>query len=98
VVGDASDDGWGGVRSNGKLVGYSGGLPHKQSLLDMEKRSVHVLRAAKNKRRAREEAESEETKKEEATGELEDENREQIKESGEPTKKAKREATSMHRS
>lgn len=78
------------IGSNGQLVGYSGGLPHKKWLLDMETKNAQVLRAVKNKRRAREQ-ETTETKEEEIKGDKEeDEEKETI---DEPTKRAKKDTT-----
>jgi hypothetical protein len=77
-------------RSNGQLVGYSGGLPHKKWLLDMETKNAQVLRAVKNKRRAREQAETTEAKEEEITGDKEED---EEKETKEPTKRAKKDTT-----
>lgn len=82
-------------RSNGQLVGYSGGLPHKKWLLDMETKNAQVLRAVKNKRRAREQAETTETKEEEITGDKDkDEEKNDEKETKEePKKRAKKDTT-----
>lgn len=83
-------------RSNGQLVGYSGGLPHKKWLLDMETKNAQVLRAVKNKRRAREQAQITEAKEEEITSdkeEHEEKNEEEKETKEEPTKRAKKETT-----
>lgn len=83
------------IGSNGQLVGYSGGLPHKKWLLDMETKNAQVLRAVKNKRRAREQAETTETKEEEITGDKDkDEEKNDEKETKEePKKRAKKDTT-----
>ncbi len=75
-------------RSNGQLVGYSGGLPHKKWLLDMETKNAQVLRAVKNKRR--QQAETTEAKEEEIKGDKEEG---EEKETKEPTKRAKKDTT-----